>query len=90
MFIISFNINNKNSILTRNPIILSNKEIRPIIEEIRNIIKKDFISNNVNISLIDLELGISTLMLNNNYTTMHQFNIKLKNIKKNVKKNKNR
>ena len=75
MFIVSFNIMYKDVdrkiILTESPYLFVNEEIRPIISEIRNIIRDEFltIADQMKIPATKLALGMTTF--NSDVNSMH-------------------
>ena len=82
MNVISFNILYKDKdrkvILTETPYLFVNDEVRPIITEIRRIIKEDFnkISEDMSIPIAGMCLGM-TVLANNN---MHFFEVDIINV----------
>jgi len=90
MYIISFIFINSenNQLLTKTPLVLYNTSLSNIILELRNIIGGGTlfnICNRMNIPIINLEIGLSTIYKSTNITNLHYFNIKLEDIRETKK-----
>ena len=86
MYIISYNIMYKDDrkvILTESPYLFANENLREILNEIRKIIKEDFlsISSQMNIPPTTLSLGMTTITKHNDETYMHFFEVDSKNVR---------
>ena len=87
MYIISFNINQKDGkeirVLTEYPTLIINEQLSEIIFQIRTIIKEHFIniSNSYKIPLIDMKLGLSILYTKDGFMIMDSCSINLINVR---------
>jgi len=90
MYIISFNINQKDGneirVLTEFPTLLINENLSELIYQIRTIIKEHFlnISKSYNIPLVDMKLGVSIIYTKNDFITMHSCSLNLMNIRETI------
>lgn len=86
MFIISFNILykdiNKKIVLTESPYLFVNNNIRPIISEIRKIVREDFlkISDEMQIIPTKMAIGMTSFVQGKN-ANIHFFEIDVINIR---------
>ena len=87
MYIFTFNINQKDdkntNILTKYPTVLINDSLRNITQQIRRIIKHNFVnlSKTHKIPIIDFQLGVSTIYKKDDFISLHKFDIDIMNIR---------
>ena len=84
MYIISFNImfkDDRKIVLTESPYLFVNKELKPIIDEIRKLIREDFLdlADQMKLPATKLALGMTTFTVNEN--SMHFFEIDVMNVR---------